>query len=315
MGIERSEQSFLMANSSAFINPASGSIRLTGEVDFVDAEGNVIKSIDAPKLCGCGLSKDKPRCDGSHKEYVKLFAEQLRNARELVKPCMSFSPMPKRAHAIRENELAYRLEAGESPVGVKVGGALDSPNSAEPTSVMIFGYLTDAMQLTNSIKTANYIYPRAEAEVVFKISKEITSEIHPSEVLDYVSHVATGIEIFDYRYGQVQIYANDAIADNAGAAAFVYSHWVPAHEANLENLTAQVFENDSEIETAPLTAIRGNPWLALVLLSKVLVENGVKLPAGSIVFSGSATKGLHLAAGNNYAVEIKGLGRVEIKAL
>ena len=299
----------------AFVNPASGSIRLTGEIDFVDAEGKVIESIDAPKLCGCGLSKDKPRCDGSHKEYVKLFAEQLRNARELVKPCMSFAPVSKKAHAIRENELAYRVEAGESLVGVKVGGALDSPNSAEPTSVMIFGYLTDAMQLTNSIKTANYIYPRAEAEVVFKISKEITSEIHPSEVLDYVSHVATGIEIFDYRYGQAQIYANDAVADNAGAAAFVHSHWVPAHEANLENLTAQVFENDTEVETAPLTAIRGNPWLALVLLSKVLVESGVKLPAGSIVFSGSATKGLPLAAGNNYAVEVKGLGRVEIKAV
>ena len=299
----------------AFVNPASGSIRLTGEIDFVDAEGNVIESIDAPKLCGCGLSKGKPRCDGSHKEYVKLFAEHLRNARELVKPCMSFSPMPKRAHAIRENELAYRLEAGESPVGVKVGGALDSPKSAEPTSVMIFGYLTDAMQLTDSIKTANYIYPRAEAEVVFKLSKEISAEIDPSEVLDYVSHVAAGIEIFDYRYGQAQIYATDAIADNAGAAAFVYSHWVPAHEANLENLTAQVFENETEVETAPLTAIRGNPWLAIVLLSKVLVENGVKLPAGSIVFSGSATKGLHLAAGNNYAVDIKGLGRVEIKAV
>ena len=299
----------------AFINPASGSIRLTGEVDFVDAEGNVIESIDAPKLCGCGLSKDKPRCDGSHKEYVKLFAEQLRNARELVKPCMSFAPMAKRAHAIRENELAYRLEAGESLVGVKVGGALDSPNSAEPTSVMIFGYLTDAMQLTDSIKTANYIQPRAEAEVAFKISKEITTEIHPSEVLDYVSHVATGIEIFDYRYGQAQIYANDAIADNAGAAAFVYSHWVPALEANLENLTAQVFENGTEVETAPLTAIRGNPWLALVLLSKVLVESGVKLPAGSIVLSGSATRSFDLVAGNNYAVDVKGLGRVEIKAL
>jgi 2-keto-4-pentenoate hydratase len=223
--------------------------------------------------------------------------------------------MLKRAQAIRENELAYRLEAGETVLGVKVGGALDSPNSAEPTSVMIFGYLTDAMQLTDSIKTANYIYPRAEAEVAFKISKEISTEIHPSEVLDYVSHVATGFEIFDYRYGQAQIYANDAIADNAGAAAFVHSHWVPAHEANLENLTAQVFENETEVETAPLTAIRGNPWLALVLLSKVLVENGMKLPAGSIVLSGSATKGLHLAAGNNYAVDIKGLGRVELKAI
>jgi len=227
---------------------------------------------------------------------------------------MSFAPMAKKARDIRENELAYRLEVGEILVGVKIGGALDSAKKDEPTSVMIFGYLTDAMQLTDSIKTANFIYPRAEAEVVFKISKEISSEIHPSEVLDYVSHVAAGMEIFDYRYGQAQIYAEDAIADNAGAAAFAFSHWVPAHEENLENLTAQVFVNEIEVETAPLTAIRGNPWLAIVLLSKLLAENGIKLPAGSIVFSGSATKGVHLAAGNTYTVEIKGLGKVEIKA-
>jgi 2-keto-4-pentenoate hydratase len=303
-----------MSNPSAFVNPASGSIKVTGSVDIVDAEGKVIESIDSPKFCGCGLSKEKPFCDGSHKEYVNLFADQLRNARELVRATASFAPSPKKARDIRENELQFRLAAGETVVGLKIGGALDSPNSAEPTSVMIFGHLTDAMQLTDSLKTSNYIYPRAEAEVVFKISKEISSEIHPSEVLDYVSHVATGMEIFDYRYGQAQIYVNDAIADNAGAAAFAYSHWVPAHEENLENLTAQFFANDAEVETAPLTAIRGNPWLAVVLLSKLLAESGVKLPAGSIVFSGSATKGVHLVAGNNYAVEIKGLGRVEIKA-
>ena len=303
-----------MTNTSAFINPASGSIKVTGLVDIVDAEGKVIESIDNPKFCGCGLSKEKPFCDGSHKEYVNLFADQLRNARELVKATASFAPSPKKARDIRENELQFRLAAGETVVGLKIGGALDSPNSAEPTSVMIFGHLTDAMQITDSLKTSNYIYPRAEAEVVFKISREISSEIHLSEVLDYVSHVAAGMEIFDYRYGQAQIYVNDAIADNAGAAAFAYSHWVPAHEENLENLTAQVFANGAEVETAPLTAIRGNPWLAIVLLSKLLAESGAKLPAGSVVFSGSATKGVHLVAGNSYAVEIKGLGRVEIKA-
>lgn len=299
----------------AFINPASGSIRVTGEVEFVDADGKVIGNVESPKFCGCGLSKEKPRCDGSHKEYAKVFAEQLRSARVLARPCMSFAPMAKRAQEIRENELAHRVEAGETLVGVKVGGALDSPNSNEPTSVMIFGYLTDAMQLKDSIKTADYIYPQAESEVAFKISKDLTTEIHLSEVLDYVSHVAVGIEIFDYRYGSAQIYANDATADNAGAAAFVHSNWVTADKANLETLTVQVFKNEDAVDTVPLTAIRGNPWLALVLLSKVLVKNGVKLAAGSIVFSGSATKGLPLVAGNKYAVEIKGLGRVELKAI
>lgn len=51
-----------------FVNPKSGSIRITGTVDFVDADGSVTSTVEDPKLCGCGLSKDKPFCDGSHKE-------------------------------------------------------------------------------------------------------------------------------------------------------------------------------------------------------------------------------------------------------
>ena len=34
---------------------------------MVDVEGNVIETRENPKFCGCGLSKEKPNCDGSHK--------------------------------------------------------------------------------------------------------------------------------------------------------------------------------------------------------------------------------------------------------
>ena len=56
-----------MSDARAFVNPKSGSIRITGTVDMVDAEGNLIETRENPKFCGCGLSKDKPLCDGSHK--------------------------------------------------------------------------------------------------------------------------------------------------------------------------------------------------------------------------------------------------------
>jgi len=52
-----------------FINPKSGSIRISGDVDFIDGDGVVIRSESNVKLCGCGHSKDKPYCDGSHKEF------------------------------------------------------------------------------------------------------------------------------------------------------------------------------------------------------------------------------------------------------
>ena len=50
-----------------FVKP-NGSIRVTGEVDFVDAQGNVIESKENFSLCRCGNSKEKPFCDGSHRD-------------------------------------------------------------------------------------------------------------------------------------------------------------------------------------------------------------------------------------------------------
>ena len=60
-----------MTNPKIFINPRSGSIRFTGTADFVDAEGNIIETRTDFKLCGCGLTKDKPFCDSSHKANLQ----------------------------------------------------------------------------------------------------------------------------------------------------------------------------------------------------------------------------------------------------
>ena len=57
--------------AKVFINPKSGSIRITGTVDHVDSEGNVIGTLENPKFCGCGQSKEKPFCDGSHKGLLE----------------------------------------------------------------------------------------------------------------------------------------------------------------------------------------------------------------------------------------------------
>ncbi|MEI7641472.1 MAG: CDGSH iron-sulfur domain-containing protein [Actinobacteria bacterium] len=45
----------------------NGSIRITGTVDIVDADGNVIESKTDFSLCRCGNSSNKPWCDGAHK--------------------------------------------------------------------------------------------------------------------------------------------------------------------------------------------------------------------------------------------------------
>ncbi len=46
---------------------ANGSIRVSGEVDFVDAEGKVLETKSDFSLCRCGHSANKPFCDSSHR--------------------------------------------------------------------------------------------------------------------------------------------------------------------------------------------------------------------------------------------------------
>jgi len=58
-------------NAKVFINPKSGSIRITGTIDVVDLEGNITETLENPKFCGCGQSKEKPFCDGSHKGFLE----------------------------------------------------------------------------------------------------------------------------------------------------------------------------------------------------------------------------------------------------
>lgn len=45
----------------------NGSLRVTGPVELVDAEGNPFEHKESFSLCRCGASNNKPFCDGTHK--------------------------------------------------------------------------------------------------------------------------------------------------------------------------------------------------------------------------------------------------------
>lgn len=48
---------------------SNGSLRLDGDFEIVDAEGNVygLQGRTVVSLCRCGRSANKPFCDGSHR--------------------------------------------------------------------------------------------------------------------------------------------------------------------------------------------------------------------------------------------------------
>ncbi|WP_138420063.1 CDGSH iron-sulfur domain-containing protein [Aquibacillus sediminis] len=46
----------------------NGSLRVSGDVELVDKEGNVFETKPSFSLCRCGASGNKPFCDGTHKK-------------------------------------------------------------------------------------------------------------------------------------------------------------------------------------------------------------------------------------------------------
>ncbi len=56
---------------------SNGSTRIEGDFEIVDAQGNQydLGGREKISLCRCGLSMNKPFCDGSHKGHFEHQAE------------------------------------------------------------------------------------------------------------------------------------------------------------------------------------------------------------------------------------------------
>jgi CDGSH-type Zn-finger protein len=61
-----------MSKTKLTIN-SNGSLKVEGNFEIVDAEGNVynLQGRETIGLCRCGLSKNKPFCDGSHRNQFE----------------------------------------------------------------------------------------------------------------------------------------------------------------------------------------------------------------------------------------------------
>ncbi|MBS1525604.1 MAG: CDGSH iron-sulfur domain-containing protein [Bacteroidetes bacterium] len=61
-----------MAATRLTIN-SNGSVRVEGDFEIVDKEGNVygLDGRTTVSICRCGMSQNKPFCDGSHKGHFE----------------------------------------------------------------------------------------------------------------------------------------------------------------------------------------------------------------------------------------------------
>ena len=211
-----------------------------------------------------------------------------------------------------------KLDAGQRLVGAKVGLASSAGQPGQPGTEPLYGWVTDGMLLAPGEPVAldRFIQPRAEPEIAFLLGRDLGTPATVTSVLAATEAVLAAVDVLDSRYEDGRSTLPDAVADNAGAGAFLLGP-AAARPADLVDLplVGCVLRVDGEVvATAAGAAAMGHPAAAVAWLANRVATRGQVLPAGMLVFSGGLTPPVPVSAGSCVTAELDGLGVVELWA-
>lgn len=216
--------------------------------------------------------------------------------------------------------LAYQVQGLlREQAGPQVGWKLGVTSRAKQAQVGVHepirGFLAagTALDLGESLATAELIQPRAEPEIVFVMGRDLAgAAVTSAEVLAATAGVATGTEVLDSRYADYRFTTPDVIADNTSAGRFVVGAPVPVAGIDLRLVGVVLEHNGEVVGTASGSASLGHPAAAVAWLVRSLAADGEGLAAGQVVLSGGLTAAVPVTAGDVVVASIDRLGTVEL---
>ena len=127
------------------------------------------------------------------------------------------------------------------------------------------------------------------------------------------SAIVPCFEIVDSRINNWEIKIQDTIADNASCGIFCLSEaCVDPKKFDLALLEATVFKNGNQISSGLGSAVQGHPAEAVAWLANTLGNYGISLDEGDIILSGSLVPLEPIISGDQFSMEIAGIGRCDL---
>lgn len=243
---------------------------------------------------------------------IARLAEQLRAAED--------SQVPIDALTDQINDLtldeAYRIQAinldrvlaeGGRLVGRKIGLTSKAMQEQLGVDEPDVGAITDRMVIPpeGDLDTTRYIAPRVEAELAFRLRKDLDGPITMDEVRASIGSVMLAAEIIDSRIRDWNIKLVDTVADNASSAGVLFGREAPATDRLLDALPSiRVYleANGAVASFGDGSAVLGHPLNSVLWLARTLEANGAVLRAGDLVLAGAVHASVPLTAGVEYAV-------------
>jgi 2-oxo-hept-3-ene-1,7-dioate hydratase len=228
-------------------------------------------------------------------------------------------------------EEAYRVQAvwreikearGEKLVGHKIGLTSKAMQTAMNIDTPDSGFLTDAMVFApdTELIAADFLDVRLEVELAFVLAEDLAgTDLTTDDVLAATDHVVPAVELIAARTfrtdpgtGRARTVI-DTIADNAADAGIVTGgRRVGPREIDLRWVAALIYRNGDIEETGVAAGVLDHPANGIVWLARRYAEHGLTLEAGHTVLSGSFTRPVVAAAGDEFVVDYGDLGRFTI---
>lgn len=220
------------------------------------------------------------------------------------------------AYGVQALSLARRYARGERRVGMKMGLTSRAKMAQVGVDEMVWGRLTDAMQVEEGgvIRMSRFVHPRAEPEVAYLLKAPLTGKVTAAQALAAVEAVAPAIEIIDSRYRNFKFALPDVVADNSSSSAFVVGQWAKP-DIDVGNLGLAVSVDGQVAQVGSTAAILGHPMRSLVAAARLAAQWGERLEPGWIVLAGGITAAHHLAAGMAVRLDMQKLGSVSFQVV
>lgn len=226
----------------------------------------------------------------------------------------------KAAYEIQRYMLELIEKDGRHPAGHKIGltskAMRDLVHIDEPDYGKI--YYEDCHHSNADVKCSDFIYPRIEAELLFKLRSDLNKpDITFEDVVEAVEFFVPAFEIIDNRYKIEGQLIADSIADNAANGAYVIAD-APCYFESLEEARklAQygitLEKNGRQLDTSTCAAVMGNPVEAVRWLANKMYAKHDPLLRGELVLSGSIIAAVEVAPGDYFRCDYGKLGHVAV---
>jgi 2-keto-4-pentenoate hydratase len=224
-------------------------------------------------------------------------------------------PRLVRGMAAQFNRRRERIQAGEKPLGWKVGFGAQAALEKLGIQAPLIGFLTDQALVASgsTISLADWHKPVAEPEIAVHIGKDLRGGADRATVMAAIAGLGPAIELAD-----VDRPPDDVEAILAGN---IYQRGIILGARNasraggvLDGLRGRIARNGIEIaSTADPQALTGELLGIVGHVADVLAEWGDELRAGQIIITGSIVPPLWVEAGEEIVFNLDPLGSVSIR--